>query len=51
MVRQIMNAIAKISQKNNVSKRTKIRLDCLYIAYRRSCMIAAGTMSVMHAFC
>lgn len=40
--RQIMNAIETISHKNNVSKRARIRLDCLYIAYIRSCMVAAG---------
>lgn len=40
MSRQMMNAIAAISQVNNVIKRINIRLDRLYIAYNRSCMVA-----------
>lgn len=42
IARQIMNAIAAISHRNDVSKMIKVRLDCLYNAYTRSCIIATG---------
>jgi len=51
IVCQMMNAIATISQKNNVSRRTRIRLDRLYIAYMRSCIVATGKTLTTHRVC